>query len=80
LLAAHVQLCAAIPNFLVLEYRPDPKDDLVTSPLRAENGYITVPDTPGIGVEFNEEAVAKYPFIPKYISTATRADGSVGYG
>ncbi len=79
LLAAHVQLCAAIPNFLVLEYRSDPKDDMVTSPLRVENGYIKVPDTPGIGVEFNEEAPAKYPFIPKDISTATRADGSVGY-
>ena len=79
LLAAHVQLCAAIPNFLVLEYRPDPKDDMVKEPLRAENGYIAVPDTPGIGVEFSEDAHAKYPATPRVPSTALRADGSVGY-
>ena len=80
LLAAHVQLCAAIPNFLVLEYRVDPRDDMVTKPLRVENGYMKLPDTPGIGVEFDEAAAARYPFAPREISTATRVDGSVGYG
>ena len=77
LTAAHVQLCAAIPNFLVLEYRPDPKDDILLQPLKVERGYIKVPDSPGIGVEFNEEAAAKYPYVPGEIRTAAREDGSV---
>ena len=79
LTAAHVQLCAAIPNFLVLEYRPDPHDDMVKQQLKVENGYISVPDRTGIGVEFDEDAPAKYPYVPSEIQTAVRADGSVAF-
>ena len=79
LTAAHVQLCAAIPNFLVLEYRPDPKDDIVKEPLKVENGYIKVPDGPGIGVELDEEALARYPYTERPIATLTRPDGSVAH-
>ena len=79
LTAAHVQLCAAIPNFLVLEYRPDPKDDIVLQPLEAENGYIKVPDAPGIGIEFDEEAPGRYPYDPGEVGTLTRKDGSVAH-
>jgi galactonate dehydratase len=80
LTAAHVQLCAAIPNFLVLEYRPDPQDDVVAEPLVVEDGYIRVPETPGIGIEFDEEAAGRYPYSERPINTATRRDGSVAYG
>jgi L-alanine-DL-glutamate epimerase-like enolase superfamily enzyme len=34
--------------------------DLVREPLRLEDGFVTVPQGPGLGVEVNEEAVAKY--------------------
>ena len=64
LTAGHVQLCAAIPNFLVLEHRPNPRDDVVRPPLEVVNGYIEVPEAPGIGVELDEEAVAKYGHEP----------------
>ena len=82
LTAAHVQLCAAVPNFQVLEYRPDepPKSEMVKEPLPVKDGYIDVPDTPGIGVEFNEAAPAKYPPAPRTISTLRRPDGSVAFG
>ena len=81
LTAAHVQLCAAVPNFLVLEYRhgEPPEGDVVMEPLKVENGYIKVPDSPGIGVELNEEAARKYPYVPREIATATRDDGSVAF-
>lgn len=29
---------------------------------RVEKGYITVPDTPGFGVELNEEEALKHPY------------------
>ena len=79
LTAAHVQLAAAIPNFQVLEYRPDPKDDVVKLPLKVEHGYIKVPEAPGIGLDFDEDAAAKYPYVPGAVSTAVREDGSVAF-
>lgn len=77
--AVHVQLAAAIPNFLVLEYRPDPRDSIVKNPLRVENGYIIVPESPGLGVEFDEEAVKEFPYSPRKLGTAIRSDGSVAF-
>jgi galactonate dehydratase len=79
LTAIHVQLAAAIPNFLVLEYRLDPRDKIAKNPLKVENGYIQVPDGPGIGVEFDEEAALRFPYEPRGIGTAVREDGSVGF-
>ena len=80
--AAHVHLCAAIPNFLVLAYLPEdrpPRSDVVKRHLPVEQGYIKVPDTPGLGVEFDESAPSKHPlkrFVP---ATALKEDGSVAY-
>ena len=79
LTAGHVQLAAAIPNFLVLEYRPDPKDDVVVEPMEVKDGYIDVPDTPGIGVELDEEKARSYVYSPGPVGTLTRNDGSVGF-
>jgi galactonate dehydratase len=79
LTAIHVQLAAAIPNFFVLEYRPDNKDDIATKPLEVKDGYIAVPESPGIGVELDEAAVAKYSYTPRNIGTALRADDSIAF-
>lgn len=56
---ACTHLCAAIPNFSVLEYHAlevDWWDDLVTrtDPL-IRDGYIEVPESPGLGVELDED-------------------------
>jgi len=80
--AVNVQFAASIPNFLILEYIPDdspPRSELVKEPLKVENGYITVPDKPGLGIELNEEAFVKYPFKPWRRGFVFREDGSVGY-
>ncbi len=60
-----VHSAAATENFLWLEHhavdQPD-FENLVTGldgPL-VENGYVKVPEKPGIGVELNEEVVARY--------------------
>ena len=59
--AAHI--CSTIPNFLALEYHsrniPLWSEMLdLKHPIR--EGYITVPDGPGLGVELDEEAIARY--------------------
>jgi len=57
---ASCHVCAAIPNFLVLEWHWLPRLDLWRSFVKEgdiiEKGFITVPDRPGLGVEMNEEA------------------------
>jgi L-alanine-DL-glutamate epimerase-like enolase superfamily enzyme len=61
LMSAH--LCAALPNFRVMEIDIDDvpwKDDLVSEPPRIENGQLIVPDRPGWGVEVNEAAVQRH--------------------
>jgi galactonate dehydratase len=40
--------------------------DLLQGVPRVENGYLTVPDTPGWGVELNEEEVVKHPYSEVY--------------
>jgi gluconate/galactonate dehydratase len=60
--SAHV--CASIPNFLVLEWHAASVpffDELVTlgRPL-IEDGYVTLPDGPGIGVELDLDVARRY--------------------
>lgn len=62
---ASVHFCAATPNFIVLEYHAADVpfwDDLLAGtegPL-IRNGYITVPEGPGLGVALNENVARKY--------------------
>ena len=39
-------------------------DEILTEPLHLEDGYLVMPDRPGIGVEIDESVVETYPFIP----------------
>ena len=63
--AANIQLAACSPNFLILEsiYKMDGFfADLLHKPLRWEDGYILVPDAPGLGVELNETIAKANPY------------------
>ncbi len=55
--AASLQLCAAIPNFLIYEFWSgyNPIADIVTVPLVPEQGYLRVPQGPGLGIEIDED-------------------------
>ncbi len=79
--AACVQLAACIPNFALQEYPrgegEPPKSEIVRSTLELEDGFLIVPDAPGIGVELNEEALEKYPFRTRDMLTRLHMDGSV---
>lgn len=61
---ASCHVCASIPNFLVLEWhwlgRKHWDELVITDEPIIENGCITVPDKPGLGVEINPEGVKKY--------------------
>ncbi len=64
-LSATVQACAVMPNFLITEYFVNFEavaKEVAVNSLVAENGYITLPTAPGLGIEINEDAVAKYAY------------------
>ncbi|MFZ0523592.1 MAG: mandelate racemase/muconate lactonizing enzyme family protein [Candidatus Acidiferrales bacterium] len=60
-----VHFCAAIPNFLALEFHAADVpfwNDLVEglpSPM-IQNGFVSVPEKPGLGVTLNEEVARRY--------------------
>ncbi|MFW6195445.1 MAG: galactonate dehydratase [Chloroflexota bacterium] len=67
--AASVQLCAAAPNFLILETARDmPWHDRVQrDPLVIEDGYFQLPTAPGLGVDLDEDVIASRPYTePEY--------------
>ena len=64
--AAAVQLAACIPNFLTLEhFPPEPwRFEVCSNPMKVEDGWLEIPDRPGLGVEFHEEAALDHPYEP----------------
>jgi galactonate dehydratase len=81
LTASCVQVAAAIHNFAVQEYPGDegqgPKRDLVKEPLKREGAYLLLPQTPGLGIELNEEAFRHYPPKPYVRPPVVGSDGSL---
>ena len=61
---AALHLMAAIPNALMLERIEDDwagREHTVLPHPRSENGFLRVPDAPGLGVDIDEAFVARYP-------------------
>jgi galactonate dehydratase len=55
-----------------------PKSDLVTGiPKHDGQGFLLIPDTPGISVELQLDALAKCPMKPREVVTRLHVDGSV---
>ena len=55
---------AAVPNFRIMEIDIDAvpwRDELFTAAPEIEDGYLTVPTTPGWGTEPNEQALKAHP-------------------
>jgi len=79
--AACLQLAACIPNFALQEYplgeSQPPKSEIVKSPIRLENGFLIIPDSPGIGIELAEDAAERHPYKPRSLCTRLHVDGSV---
>ena len=78
--AACVQLGTSTSNWDVLEAHDEahpPHSAVVRKVTPLVDGYFIAPDTPGIGVEFDDSAPAKYPFEPMGGRPPIREDGSV---
>jgi L-alanine-DL-glutamate epimerase-like enolase superfamily enzyme len=62
-LAADLHLAAAIPVAKYVEYlTPAPYiDEIIARPFQLDaEGYLAIPETPGLGVELNREALRRF--------------------
>jgi galactonate dehydratase len=61
---ASCHCCAAVPNFLVLEWhwleRPHWHELVAADPALIQDGYIALPEGPGLGVELDMDAAETY--------------------
>ncbi len=65
--AATLQLAANCPNFCILEIMYSDvawRHDITNEQLEYKDGYITVPDRPGLGIDIDEEACLMHPYKP----------------
>ena len=61
--AASIALSASTKRCLIQELKPDRnpmQDEIVDAPFNAHEGWIGVPDGPGLGVTVNESALRNY--------------------
>ncbi len=83
--AACIQLAACIPNFALQEY---PRGEgllqvegkasaIVKGSLKLEDGFLIIPDAPGIGVELVDDIRQRMPYRPRSRATRLHVDGSV---
>ena len=63
--SATLQLAACMPNFYLLETMATDipyRKDITTEVVRFENSEMFIPDKPGLGLDINEEEIAKHPY------------------
>ncbi|QFU90988.1 D-mannonate dehydratase ManD [Amycolatopsis sp. YIM 10] len=77
--AAALHLDLTVPNFGIQEYMGhlDPAGEVFRTSYTFQDGYMRPGDAPGLGVEIDEEAAARYPYSPKYLPVNRLRDGSM---
>jgi L-rhamnonate dehydratase len=63
LLSACLHLIASLPDQELLEFsvtKSPLRNDLLLEPLRAVDGFVRIPQKPGLGIELNPEVIARY--------------------
>lgn len=78
--AAAVHFALATPNWVIQEAITNDvpwRNDVVINPVVVENGYVAVPEQPGLGIDINEKEAAKHPFKPEAMQRYFHPDGAV---
>jgi L-alanine-DL-glutamate epimerase-like enolase superfamily enzyme len=62
--SAALHFLNSIPNALIAEFVAEEgttlRDEIAKQPIRARDGYLDIPDAPGLGIDLNEEGTAKF--------------------
>jgi mannonate dehydratase len=78
-LAATIHCNLSINNFGVMEFmRHTPEIEAVyPHDYKLEDGYLTIGDKPGLGVDFDESSAKKYPYERAYLPVNRLLDGTM---
>jgi galactonate dehydratase len=67
--AACMQLNASIPNFYIHEifdeFNEPWENEIVTGGVEVKDGYIEIPERPGLGIDLNVDEILKHPYRPE---------------
>ncbi|MGW0229834.1 mandelate racemase/muconate lactonizing enzyme family protein [Actinopolymorpha singaporensis] len=78
--AAHVQLGIAVPNWEAQEHveqEGTPAAAVVRAVVPLVDGWLYPPDSPGLGIDLDDEALARTPVRELVVGAPVREDGSV---
>ena len=78
--ASSLQVAFATPNYLIQEVvRADVpwRNEIVIGGFDVNQGTVSVPTAPGLGIDINEAVAAKHPWEPEVMMPAFHRDGSV---
>ena len=80
-LAASLHFDIAINNFGIQEYMPHQEivNEVFKVNYHFKDGYMYVDDTPGIGVDIDEEKAGKYPYSLASLPVNRKTDGTMFY-
>lgn len=78
-MGAAVHFDSWVPNFGIQEYmrHSEATDEVFPHDYRFEAGHMICGETPGHGVDINEELAAKYPYDPASLPIARLEDGTM---
>jgi galactonate dehydratase len=65
--AATLQLAACTPNFYIMEimaFDVEYRNTISNENLLYKDGCIEIPETPGLGIEIDEDSIRQYPYKP----------------
>ena len=80
-LAATLHASAGMPNFLITEYFVNFEEvgrEISKQSFEVEDSYITLPETPGLGIDLDEAALKARPFRERPMRDLPLDSGSVG--
>ncbi|WP_342358955.1 mandelate racemase/muconate lactonizing enzyme family protein [Terrarubrum flagellatum] len=80
---AALHILASVPNGLILERIEDDWDGRAKTVIphpKSKNGYIDVPDAPGLGVDIDEDFIAQWPSEMNVSIPVTEGSGSYAEG
>jgi L-alanine-DL-glutamate epimerase-like enolase superfamily enzyme len=75
--AANIQLAASLPNLLMIECIQTGGEfhlPLIGHTLRVEDGFVTPPDTPGLGISFDETLAQAHPYTDSALHLQMQED------
>jgi galactonate dehydratase len=78
IVSAHVGM--ASPNFVALEWvfdNPPWTNDVLTTPPAIADGWLTLPEGPGLGIELDLDVCRAHPYRPVDLPPFWHADGAV---